>query len=68
MGIATLGAQSRILENRAPFVRRKEVNKAFKAADNQVAEGFPGMSNGERRLVAIAIMIEIIAPVPKSSS
>jgi hypothetical protein len=64
-GITVQEAQARILENRPSMLRRKKYNEAFRTADAKSAAAFPGMSKGERRLVTIASMKEIIAPLAK---
>ena len=64
-GVRPEEAQARILQERLGFAKKRAKNEVFKAADSKAAEAFPGITKGERRLVAIQLMIEAVAPLTK---
>ena len=55
-------AQAKIISERPGFQTRIKANKRFTDADAKTAEDLPAMSKGERRLITISQMQEVIAP------
>jgi len=65
-GITPEEAQAKIISERPGFQRKVEANKRFTEADRKNAEDLPAMSKGERRLITIAQMQEVVAPLSKN--